>query len=168
MGWKKILASFTGALALAASLAIPFEGEYHVTYLDPPGIPSICFGHTTGVKVGDKATREQCVVYLKEDLQQKQAAVNRLLKRQVSPYVEGALIDFAYNAGEGNLAASSMLRKINAGDIRGGCEAFAACEILPDGRKSGWGCGFAQGLELNGLKKRRIAERDMCLQGVSL
>lgn len=165
----KVLKALKGmgvAVGIAAAIAIPFEGEKLIAYLDPPGIPSICYGHTQDVKLGDKATHEECVVHLGQDMQQKEKAVNRLLKRKVSPYVKGALIDFAYNTGEGNLATSSILRKINAGDIAGGCKRIIACDTLPSGKKAGYGCGFSKGVEYNGLKRRRLEEYNTCMKGV--
>ena len=48
------------ALALAVALAAPAEGLRQVAYRDPVGIPTICFGSTRNVHMGDTATVEQC------------------------------------------------------------------------------------------------------------
>lgn len=162
----KAIKGLTAAAAIAIPLIVISEGIREKAYLDPPGNPTICYGHTKGVKLGDVKTKEECVVLLAEDVRQKEAAVDRLLKVEVSPYVKAALIDFAYNAGEGALAQSSMLRYINAGNIRAGCEAFTRCTTDAQGRKSGWGCGFAGGVQYSALIKRRVEERDLCLKGV--
>lgn len=148
-----VLGGLTGALALAASLLMPFEGKHNTTYLDPPGVPTICWGHTVAVKLGQSATDQQCTQYLKADLAIADAAVSRLVKVPLKDETRAALISFTLNTGQGNLARSSLLRKLNAGDIVG------ACNELPK-----W--VYAGGVKLRGLVLRRAAERDMCLKGV--
>lgn len=56
-----------------------------------------------------------------------------------------ALVSFAYNAGVGNLKASTLLKTVNAGDFHGVREQFMR-----------W--NKAGGKELPGLTKRRVAE----------
>lgn len=148
-----VLGSLTGALALAAGLLMPFEGKHLLAYLDPPGIPTICWGHTKGVTLGQVATDQQCVRFLKEDLAVADAAVSRLVKVPLANETRAALISFTLNTGQGNLARSTLLRKMNVGDIVG------ACNELPK-----W--IYAKGVKLRGLVLRRAAERDMCLKGV--
>jgi lysozyme len=64
-----------------------------------------------------------------------------------------ALTSFAYNVGIDNFRKSTLLRKLNAGDIVG------ACNELPRWNK-------AKGQVLPGLVKRREAERQLCLKGI--
>jgi lysozyme len=63
-----------------------------------------------------------------------------------------AIVSFTFNVGEGNLRRSTLLRKLNAGDIVG------ACNELPRWNKAG-------GRVLPGLVKRRAEERALCLEG---
>lgn len=164
MGWLN--RNTVTATALAATMIMGFEGKSLVAYLDPPKIPTICYGHTSGVKLGDTATDQECVVFLQQDMLQKEHGVNRLLKVPVSPYVKAALIDFAYNVGEGALASSTALRHINAGRILEGCNALETCVKAQDGRMVGYGCGWAGGVMYKGLQKRRQAEAEMCRKGI--
>ena len=62
-----------------------------------------------------------------------------------------AMLSFTYNVGGGALCKSSVARKINAGDLRGGCDA-----LLLYNR--------ANGVPLRGLTNRRVAERELCLK----
>lgn len=149
---KAAAGSLAGVLALAAALLMPFEGKHLAAYLDPPGIPTICWGHTGGVKMGDTATDAECMVYLQQDLAVADAAVSRLVKINIAPETRAALISFVYNTGEGNFAKSTLLKKLNAGDVRGACDELQR-----------W--VYAKGVKLNGLVKRRAAEREMCLRG---
>ena len=63
------------------------------------------------------------------------------------------MIDFIYNAGEGNFANSTMLKKLNSGDVAGACNELKR-----------W--VYSGGQKLAGLVARREAERDLCLRGV--
>lgn len=151
----RALGGMTGALALAAiALVMPFEGKHLIAYLDPPGIPTICYGHTSGVTVGRVATEQECDEYLKEDLGKADRAVLKLVKVPLTDERRAALISFVYNAGEGNFARSSMLRKLNAGDTRGACAEL-----------SKW--VYAGGKKLQGLVRRRAAERELCERGLA-
>lgn len=61
-------------------------------------------------------TKEECADDFEVDLAVKQRAVRRLVKVPMSPQQEAALIDFAFNLGEGKLASSTLLRKFNRED----------------------------------------------------
>ena len=65
-----------------------------------------------------------------------------------------ALASFVYNVGEGNFARSTLLRKLNQGDLRGACHEL-----------SRW--VYAGGRKLNGLVSRRATERELCLAGLA-
>jgi lysozyme len=146
------VAGLIGAAAMAASMLItPFEGLHTISYKDPPGISTICYGHVSGVKF---ANDHQCLVYLGQDTRYAEKAVNRLVTVKISDKTKAALIDFTYNAGAGTLAKSTLLKKLNAGDIKG------ACDQLPR-------FVYAGGKKLNGLIKRREAERELCLSGIA-
>lgn len=54
-------------LALALTLLAGAEGLSTVAYRDPVGIPTLCFGYTRGVEMGDTATPEQCQQVLTDE-----------------------------------------------------------------------------------------------------
>ncbi|HHP7177414.1 TPA: glycoside hydrolase family protein, partial [Pseudomonas aeruginosa] len=54
--WQRV----TGAVAIASALVAAHEGRSLVAYVDPVGIPTICEGITAGVRLGDRATPQQC------------------------------------------------------------------------------------------------------------
>lgn len=150
----RIIGTLVGASALAASFIVPFEGKSNVAYLDPPGVATICHGHTKGVTLNQTATDAQCVVWLGDDVKEADAAVDRLVKVELSDTTKGAFISFVFNVGAGNFAKSTALKKLNQNDIAGGCNE------LPKWVYSG-------GKILPGLVRRRAAERDLCLKGIS-
>jgi len=121
-------------------------------YLCPAGVPTIGYGSTiyengTRVKLSDpEITEERAVEILFDQLKKYENAVNRYVHVPINQNQFDALVDFAYNAGAGNLQKSTLLRKINAGDYEGASKEF-----------SKW--VYGGGKKLNGLVKRRDAER---------
>lgn len=122
---RKVLA-LIAAGASASTIAYQFlgekEGVRYRAYLDSSGIPTICRGHTEGVKLGDVATPEQCEQYFNEDVRQAEIIVDKLVKVKMSTPQRVALISFcAYNIGQGKCQSSTFLRKLNSGDKAGAC-----------------------------------------------
>lgn len=143
-----------GALAIAASLVAGAEGLRTAAYEDPVGVPTICFGETRGVKMGDSATVEQCRAMLAGRLVEFSTGVDRCMTRRVPDESYAAFLSFAYNVGTGSFCGSTLVRKANAGDLVG------ACNELPRWDR-------AKGIRLPGLTKRRQDERALCLKGAT-
>jgi lysozyme len=125
------------------------DGAHFKAYHCPANVLTIGWGHTNhhGRKF-DAATRwsmEECDAAFLEDMAGFEKAVRRLVKVPLTPYQYDALVSFCYNCGEGNLAKSTLLRKVNAGDFEG-----AALEF-PKWNKGG-------GKVLAGLTRRRASE----------
>lgn len=159
----------TGALAVSASMITYFEGRSLIAYLDPVGIPTICDGIIQGVMLGDVRTPEQCDAALVAEVRRKAAAVDKYVRVPVSPNTYAALVSFVYNIGEGNFRNSTALRKINAGDTAGGCDAMRlfVCGTVTKGTGARSGpCANVKRdkILLRGLVRRREAERALCLQ----
>jgi lysozyme len=143
-----------GAVALAAALVASFEGLRTKAYPDPAYgefIPTICFGHTQGVQMGDEKTPQECSAILQSDVS---IAWRRMDSLVTVPLTEGetaAYTSFVFNAGPGKFQSSTMLRKLNSGDHIG------ACNELPKWK-------YSNGIEMAGLVRRRAAEQAMCLR----
>lgn len=146
------------ALAAACALAVPMEGLRTKAYRDPVGIPTICFGSTKGVMLGDTATPEQCKAMLSEEMLESIDAVDRCVPG-LPVNVLAAFADAAYNIGPKiacDTARSTAARKLKAGDYVG------ACNELPRWDKASMpGIGL---VPLPGLTKRRQMERELCLR----
>jgi len=154
MSNKKIIAGLFGAAALAASaLIIPFEGKLNIAYLDPPKIPTICYGHTKGVSLGQTASDDQCLVWLGEDVKEVEKAIDKLVKVKINERYKASLISFTYNVGSGNFAKSTLLKKLNTSDMTGACQQMLR-----------W--VYIKGEYSSGLARRRLAEYHMCISGV--
>lgn len=126
-----------------------FEGCELKVYLDAIGLPTIGYGHL--IKKGEifnVITLKQAEDLLKSDLKMFEDGVSDLVKVKLSQNQFDALVSFAFNVGLGNLEKSTLLKLLNAGDYAG------AGNQLPRWNKAG-------GKILNGLTKRRNAERDL-------
>ena len=97
-----------------------FEGFSAKPYLDIAGVPTIGFGATyyqdgTKVTMNDPAITLECAHDLKAfHVQDAEKAVRRLVKSNINQNQFDALVSWVYNLGEGNLASSTLLKKINA------------------------------------------------------
>lgn len=132
------------------SLIKRFEGLKLQAYRDSVGIPTIGYGHTQGVKMGDIITGEQADKFLREDLQVAELTINANVKVRLSQAQFDALASFVFNLGSGNFVKSTLLKKLNAGDYAGAAGEFGK-----------W--VNAGGKQLPGLVKRRAAEREVFL-----
>lgn len=91
-----------------------FEGCRLFAYRDSVGVPTIGYGHTSGVKMGTAITQKQAEDYLREDLKKFENYVNKLAVCKTQGQFD-ALVDFAYNCGTGNLSKSTLLKYVRAG-----------------------------------------------------
>lgn len=141
------------ALALAVAIAAPpvmyFEGRENDAYLDIVGVPTICYGSTAGVKLGQTKTDAECAELLRGELGKTVTQVNQLITTQQPATRVAALSSFAYNVGIGAFRKSTLLKKLNAGQI------MAACAELDR-----W--IYAGGKPVAGLVTRRSMERALC------
>lgn len=130
-----------------------FESLELKAYPDPGtgGKPfTIGWGHTKGVKLGDRITEQQAETFLAEDLAVFELTVNSAVKVPVTQNQFDALVSLAFNIGGANFAGSTLVKKLNAGDPRGAADQFLRWK-------------FADGKEMRGLVRRRAAERELFL-----
>lgn len=146
-------ASITAVIAVATPVVMYFEGNKPSAYLDPIGIPTVCYGHTKTAKLGQKKTDSECRLLLEKDLELALSEVDRLVKVELPAERRAAFTSFVYNVGSAKFASSTMLRKLNAGDTAGSCAEL-----------SRW--VNAGGKPLPGLVKRRAEERRLCEVGL--
>lgn len=135
-----------------------FEGLHLKPYLCPAGVATIGFGATfyedgTRVTLRDPAiTPERAEALLQHELRRLIPVICRLCTTlpELGPGVMAAILDFTFNLGSGRLQASTLRRRLNAGDVEG-----AKVELMK------WVVGG--GRVLRGLVLRR--EADCVLMG---
>lgn len=146
-----------GFIALAIALATPIVTRWEGTRLDPyrdlVGVWTVCTGETRVAM--HRYTPAQCDALLRKALESDYApaVLNAVPALRDRPHQYAASISLAYNIGASAFARSSVARRFNAGDWRGGCEAFLM-----------W--NRAGGRVVPGLDRRRRDERKACLTGL--
>ena len=134
------------------------EGCRLEAYYCPAHIPTIGYGHTgpdvTAADVGDTtATQREAEDLLVGDLAKFASGVEHLVTVPTTDNQFGTLVSFAFNLGLGALSGSTLLRLLNAGDVKGASLEFGRwCH----------GGGYRP-VTLPGLVKRREAERVLFL-----
>ena len=125
------------------------SGDRFRAYKCPANVLTIGFGHTAhhGRKfdASSRWTLQECHDAFLEDMGTFERAVRRLVKVPLAAYQYDALVSFCYNCGEGNLAKSTLLKKVNASDFEGAALEFHR-----------WNKGG--GKVLAGLTRRRASE----------
>ena len=85
-----------------------------VAYQDCAGVWTIGYGHTAGVKKGDKITQYQADLWLAEDLERFEAEA-RKCKRLSTQGRFDAVVDFVYNCGSDKFNSSTLKKYIEQG-----------------------------------------------------
>ena len=147
-----------------------FEGCHNQPYKCPASLWTIGFGRVlypdqARLKNDERAnyplktehnrtfSGDEIDTLLEKDLQRFEAGVLRLCPASADNQCHlDALVSFAFNVGLGNLQSSTLRMKYNRGDYAGAAEEFLK-----------W--NKAGGKVLNGLVRRREAERALCLSG---
>lgn len=142
-----------GVLLVLTPIVAQFEGLRTKTYLDAVGIPTVCYGETQGVSMGQVESKESCDKMLAMRLAYFYQRVDYLIVPEISKEEMAAYSSLAYNIGVGAFEKSTLLRLLNSG------QRIAACNELLRWNKAG-------GQILRGLVVRREKERDLCLSGL--
>ena len=127
-----------------------WEGLRLNAYLDSVGVPTIGYGHTgPDVMLGQSIDMDTADMLLRDDLERFEGYVKHYVKKPLKQNQFDALVSFTYNVGPGNLANSTLLKKVNTDPKSPDIPA----EFLKWNR--------AGGMVLNGLTKRRQDEAEL-------
>ena len=113
-----------GSLSQDCDRIKKFESCRLTAYQDAAGVWTIGYGHTGSVYAGMQISQEQAGDLLKADLKRFEAAVNRYVTGALTQGRFDALVSFTFNVGEGALKKSTLLKKMNAGDMDGAAREF--------------------------------------------
>lgn len=83
-------------------------------YQDTAKVWTIGYGHTSGVRKGDRCTQYQAEQWLKEDLAKFERETDKC-KRITTQGQYDAVLDFIYNCGPGNFNSSTLKKYIESG-----------------------------------------------------
>lgn len=151
--------AFTAAGALAIALIGGFEGVRLNSYKDVVGIPTVCFGETRGVKMGDSYTMSECKDMFGKALIEFETSVRYCLKDtdRIPDKTYVSYLSLAYNIGASAFCKSSVAKLANQKDYKNSCKYIL---IYNKARVNG------KLRIVKGLDTRRKEESKLCLEGL--
>lgn len=146
------------AISLSATALVALvvhEGYRGDAYIPVAGdVPTIGFGTTSGVKLGDRTTPEKALQVAMKDVQSFEGALQSCVTVPLSQHEYDVFISLSYNIGSSAFCKSTLVKKLNAGDYIGACQEISKWDKF-------------KGKSLPGLTKRRQSEMKTCLEGIS-
>lgn len=147
---RRLIATISLSAAALVGIVVS-EGYTDRAVIPVPGdVPTIGFGTTEGVKMGDATTPPKALVRALQDVQRYEGAVRQCVTVPLHQYEYDAYVSLAYNIGSPAFCSSTLARKLNEGDYPGACR-----EILRWDR--------FKGQPLRGLTIRREREYRQCI-----
>ncbi|MBQ3641985.1 lysozyme, partial [bacterium] len=130
-------------------------------YKDEKGIWTIGYGHTYGVKPGDKITKEQAEKLYAEDFKIHSEPL-KYVKVPLNNNEKIALASLIYNIGEPQFKTSTVLKMLNEGNKKGAADAFELfCKETKIKKQNGQ---IVKTKEYSqGLHNRRLEEKKLFL-----
>jgi lysozyme len=142
------------ALRLSATALVGiagWEGYKSVAYIPVVGdVPTIGFGTTKGVKMGDTIDPVTALQRKIRDVEVFEGAVKQCVNVPLAQHEYDAYLSLAYNIGSNAFCRSTLVRKLNQKDYEGACKEILRWDNF-------------QGKPLAGLTNRRQAEYKQCI-----
>ena len=110
------------------------EGCKLAAYRDAAGVPTIGYGHTAGVRMGDRISQQQAKALLRQDAEAVMRQVRALDVSRTEAQLE-ALTSFAFNLGIARLRSSTLLKVIRQGGSKQAIQREFKCWVYAGGRK---------------------------------
>jgi len=150
MNSRIVIASLTLSAAAFGGL-VAYEGWCGSACIPVPGdVPTLGFGTTEGVRMGDTITPQKAVQRALQDVAKFEGAVKQCVRVPLHQHEYDAYISLSYNIGPTAFCGSTLVRKLNAADYATACR-----EILK------W--DKFKGAPLRGLTLRRQSEYTKCM-----
>lgn len=128
-----------------------WEGYKSVAYIPVPGdVPTIGFGTTKDVKMGDTIDPVTALQRKIRDVEKFEGAIKQCVHVPLAQHEYDAYLSLAYNIGSGAFCRSTLVRKLNAQDYEGACKEILRWDKF-------------KGKPLQGLTNRRQAEYKQCM-----
>lgn len=137
------------------------EGYSSAAYPDPvhgAKVPTIGFGSTGGVKMGDTTTPVKALQRKLSDVQSFEGALKTCVTVPLHQYEYDAYVNLAYNIGPTAFCSSTLVKKLNAQNYAGACDAILKWRFV-----SGTDCSAPGNKTCPGLWVRRLKTQRQCL-----
>lgn len=133
---------------------VSHEGYSDKAIIPVPGdVPTIGFGTTGGVKMGDKITPAKALARALSDVNKFEGSIKECVKVPLHQHEYDAYVSLAYNIGGSAFCKATLVKKLNAEDYTGACNEILRFDKF-------------QGKPLRGLTIRRQEEHKKCVGGV--
>ena len=134
-----------------------WEGLRNHAYQDIVGVWTICYGHIKTAFSGQFKTDRECKDLLVREINEYRDEIvpcfsQATLSERMTVWRFAAYTSLSFNVGPERTCRSTATRRVNRGDIKGGCEAL-----------TWW--NRAGGRVVRGLVNRRAEEKEHCLRG---
>lgn len=147
---RNALAGLSLSAAALVSLVVSESYTDRAVIPVPGDVPTIGFGTTSGVKLGDTIKPPQALARALTDIQKFEGALKQCVKVPLSQNEYDAYLQLSYNIGSNAFCTSTLVRKLNAGDYAGACSAIKSWDKF-------------KGKPLRGLTLRREREYQQCI-----
>lgn len=140
------------ALSASALVGIAVHEGYRGEAYQPlaEDVPTIGFGTTEGVEMGDRITPERALVRLLNDANKFERAVKHCAPVPMYQHEFDAYVSLTYNIGEGAFCKSTLVKLLNQQKYDEACQQILRWDRF-------------KGRPLPGLTKRRQEEYQKCL-----
>lgn len=146
--------SNVAALVLSAAALVGIvvhEGYNDNAYIPVAGdVPTIGFGTTGGVKLGDKTTPTKALSRALTDINGFEAALKTCVKVPLHQHEYDAYISLSYNIGSKAFCSSTLVKLLNEGNYEEACKQILRWDKF-------------RGKPLKGLTIRRQSEYKQCI-----
>lgn len=140
----KVIAALTGATMLGGAITGVIqhnEGLSLTAYKDSAGIPTICYGETKDVKMGQKATLGDCQKQLIQSAGEHAKALDGLPMQLSDVALLGAL-DFTYNVGVAGFGGSKVKADLKRLDYAAAARSVLEWRYISKYQKKSPGTGW--------------------------
>ena len=148
---KRVQVAALSASAVALVALVAHEGYREEAYIPVPGdVPTIGYGTTAGVKLGDKTDPIKALHRALEDMQKFEGAIKQCVKVPLTQNEYDAYLSLSYNIGSGAFCSSTLVKFLNQGQYEEACKQILRWDKF-------------KGKPLKGLTIRREKEYKQCL-----
>lgn len=129
------------ALAVSAAALVGIathEGYRGEAYRDAAGIPTIGYGETAGVKMGDKITPERALVQLLESTEKHADAIRQCIHVPLYQHEFDAYVSLSYQIGAGAFCRSTLIKSSTKAITQGRVTSLINGYMLAE--KTSWNC----------------------------
>lgn len=141
---NKIVGALAGASLLGGGITAVIqnnEGYSSTAYRDSAGVPTICYGETKGVQMGQRRSLSDCQKQLIQSAGEHAKALVGLSESLPDVVLLGSL-DLAYNVGVAGFNSSTPKRELTKGNYKAAGKAVLEWRYISKKQKQSPGVGW--------------------------